>query len=118
MSYLLKYKWVAIVVCSVGVLFVISMLSILDSNTESSQDMARATKVESLDQTDVIEMRKFAEEVCRGWPVPDLAEFLGVEPTIESVASFYSKNLPEETRTVVRKTCEKELRRSHRDKQR
>lgn len=69
--------------------------------------MKRRVEFVSIDPADVEAIREWAELRCKGLSLEDLAKSVEVSPTVEAVAAYLGRGLPEESSNAVRVVCER-----------
>jgi hypothetical protein len=65
---------------------------------------------EFIDLSDADAVRRWAQGMCRGLKLDEIARELDIEPTIDAVTRRLTSDLPEPAEAIARKTCEDELR--------
>jgi hypothetical protein len=68
---------------------------------------------EFIDLSDANAVRQWAQEMCKGLKLDEIAQELDIEPTVEAVTRRLTSDLPEPAEAIARKTCEAELRRAN-----
>lgn len=66
-----------------------------------------------IDLSDTDAVRRWAQDMCRGLRLGEVARELDIEPTIDAVTRKLTSHLPEPAEAMARKTCEEELRRAN-----
>jgi hypothetical protein len=101
-------RWV---VCPAILLIVFGLSYATDMAATAGEQgtMQDAAEAKALDVSSSAEVERWTEGTCKGWTLGDLAESLGVEPTMEAVVSFLSRGFPSQAKSIVWEFCEREL---------
>lgn len=67
---------------------------------------------EFVDVTDAVAVRRWAQGMCKGLQLGEIAQELHVEPIVASVAQRLTSGMPEPAGAIARTTCEEELRKA------
>jgi hypothetical protein len=66
-------------------------------------------QIEEVDSQDAAALGAWAESVCQGWTVSDLAAILKVEPTIDGILAYLSRGLDGDAKQAVIDGCMRRL---------
>jgi hypothetical protein len=100
-----RFRLLVIPLIVVGLGYALSMVAA----SGEQGDMRSAAEAKALDVSNPSEVERWTVGICRGWALRDLAESLGVEPTMEAVVTFLSRDFPSRAKLVVREVCEREV---------
>jgi len=73
------------------------------------KDKRLVTRVDQISPENSAALREWAESICNGRTVKEVADPLGIPATMASVIDFLAKDLPPSSREVVRDVCEQQL---------
>lgn len=91
---------------------IIPCRQLLIESERASLMEAEKVVIESVDMTDPNALQRWAQSICRGGGIRDIASALGVPATVESVIDALTKDFPQSSRDVVAGVCRAEFAKS------